>query len=58
MNNSDERDHVEPDDATPPVDWRRTIKFFLILTSPVIVLALYMLGVKLLTVVAFGNYGE
>ncbi|GAA1744109.1 hypothetical protein [Aeromicrobium alkaliterrae] len=46
--------HGEPQQ----IDWRRTFKVFLILTSPVTLLGLYMLGVKLFTLIAFRNFGE
>ena len=57
MSNPEEPDRSVSGGQAIPIDWRKTVKFFLILTSPVTLLALYMLGGRLL-LIFFWDYGN
>ena len=49
---------MEHEPGRQEIDWRKTLIFCFWITSPVLLFAIYLLGVELLTVVAFRDYGE
>ncbi|MEG9226456.1 hypothetical protein [Aeromicrobium sp. Sec7.5] len=49
---------MEQEPRRQEIDWRTTLIFCFWITSPVLLLAIYLLGVELLTIVAFRNFGE